>query len=295
MYTTQTMNIEHFKIDVFDTNKNANHLLPDGETLYRVMPVGQFLVMLESKKNTLVSPTLWEDPYENIIKNSKVNYMDNQAMLKMMNREVVSQKWNKVVDLNWQNWYGQCWTHTEESDALWRSFTHNKEVRCVKIKTSINKLKQSIESYQEDVDCYMCDVQYITPTQGFYEAGVMSVYYECINGKTTNTIEDDIRYKELALLLTKREAFRNENEFRMLAYKKSNDNEDKCFNYDIDPNALIEEIEFDPWVPEYQHKAYKNMVKMMGYQGNIEFSKLYANLDKSDNPYIFFREIYSNL
>jgi len=62
--------------------------------VYRVVSVLRLLELFRARKNVLVQPGKWEDPFENFI-------------------------------VRRQRIYGQCWTRQTYSDAVWRIYSHN--------------------------------------------------------------------------------------------------------------------------------------------------------------------------
>ena len=70
--------------------------------IFRVLAVNRLFQLFEKKINVLVNPKLWEDPFENFIMNS-TGEMENGEMFSVGFRD---------------NFYGQCWTKTRESDGI---------------------------------------------------------------------------------------------------------------------------------------------------------------------------------
>lgn len=81
----------------------------------------------EIKQNGLVSPKLWDDPFENFFLNctAVTNEGEYVNMSSLAN-----------------SWYGQCWTYNQDSDAMWRIYSPKKDG--VKVSTTIRKLFSSI-------------------------------------------------------------------------------------------------------------------------------------------------------
>jgi hypothetical protein len=106
------MNIDNL-LDIVD---------PDA-AIYRIFPKRRFLELIRSRKNALVSPRLWDDPFENFFLRS----------------EVVGPEGERIsIEGIAKDWYGQCWTLNEDTDAMWRIYSHDKGG--IKIKTTIRKL-----------------------------------------------------------------------------------------------------------------------------------------------------------
>ena len=100
--------------------------------IYRIISYDRFLEMFDSCKNTLVKPKLWEDTFENITLKSKLRYPCGSEI---------------VLDTH-ERLYGQCWTTSKASDAMWRIYSPDK--RSVRIRTTINKLLTSIDIANAD-------------------------------------------------------------------------------------------------------------------------------------------------
>ena len=94
--------------------------------LFRIYSRNRFLDMLRTRRNALVKPRLWDDPFENFFLRSRV---------RGPNGEEIS------IESIAENWYGQCWTLNEDTDAMWRIYSHDKEG--VKVRTTIRKLFDS--------------------------------------------------------------------------------------------------------------------------------------------------------
>ena len=104
---------------------NAINLTLD-TPIYRIFRYERFVELLKSGKNTLVRPSTWEDPFENVLFNHQ--YLDASG---------------KEIDLSSirDSWYGQCWTDKEaECDGLWRVYSDNGKNRSVRVKTTVRKI-----------------------------------------------------------------------------------------------------------------------------------------------------------
>lgn len=238
------------------------------ECLYRIMPLSQFMAMLIYGKNILLHPSSWEDPFEKLIEKFTVNLVDEPEI--------------EPFHLDWDHWYGQCWTLQAVSDGLWRSFTHNKEVRSVKIKTTIGKLMNSYKpSASNKTILYVGKVNYSSEQNFLNESISLSKHYVKCLGIIDPSPKEIQHLCELSLLTLKRDAFEYENEFRLLAYR-SKGYKKQSWGYNINVNELINEVEFDPWTPEYEQQLYKDLLsKKLGFEGDVNFSPLYKELGES--------------
>src|SRR5437773_1681779 len=89
--------------------------------IYRVFRLGRFLEMLKQRTNTLVRPALWEDPWE-------------EWWSSLVRKRIGTAAPADV--------FGQCWTTSKESDAMWRVYAPLRDG--VKVCTTVGALRQSI-------------------------------------------------------------------------------------------------------------------------------------------------------
>lgn len=110
----------------FDREKSLLSLrLSDLElNVYRVFSIERLIEIFETRKNNLVKPTLWDDPFENFL----------------FKQENLGTKW-KFSQYR-ERFYGQCWIlNTSETDALWRVYSPLKNG--VRVKTTLGKLYET--------------------------------------------------------------------------------------------------------------------------------------------------------
>lgn len=244
------------------------------QELYRVMTLEQFLGMLLSHTNTLLHTDCWEDPYEKLIRKSTIEWQEGSYI--------------NANTLNWSRWYGQCWSSIKESDGIWRAFTHNKEVRCVKIKTTREKLEKCCTTLTDaNIDFYLDAVNYVVESQEQYNVGLNSWFAHYLNDNKPMTEEEIQRIAELSLLMTKRIAFEHESEVRLLAYNKNEASEDVALSYHVDVFDLIDEIEFDPWAPKHAIGTYMELMRLLQIKCEVKFSELYKEVNAEEKGYKF--------
>lgn len=263
------------------SNLSSNTHFADETKLYRVMPIGQLIDMLISKKNTLVHPTLWEDPYEKLIEKSEIGIWVNS--------------YNKLFTskLDWERCYAQCWSTKKESDAIWRSFSHNGLIRCAKIRTTKGKLCKSTIHYSNPkriVNFSIDRVHYVSMN------GNLKAFYSTLSQLFKERLDDrdDVQIQEpilKSLLLIKRREFKHEEEVRLTAYTTLGQTSPNTLSYDIQESlkeGLIEEIVLDPWTPDYMVKSYIELLKKYSNlsKRKIKKSKLYKDIEKDFPLYL---------
>lgn len=251
--------------------------------LFMILPLERFLQMLKNKQNTLVQPSSWDDPFEKMINKSAIirgdllNYFDNEKKTE--------------VKFNSNNWYGQCWSKSEESDALWRVFTKNKAQRCVKIESSYGLLNRSLDEYKE-----YCNKKSSAPKAKMfideiqYAKSITDDYAEKLDKlikkyrKETETLEQCFA---LSMLLIKRKAFSHEEEIRILAHVDSRERyklmDKTVFPYFFNPGDMIVKVELDPWTPAGTEQIIADAINNSNeyLKLKIEKSHLYEDIPET--------------
>lgn len=224
--------------------------------IFRYYELIDLIYLLIEKKNKLVKPERWDDPYENILLKQILRTKDGvEYHLHELRKE----------------YYAQCWTlNKDESDALWRIYSPNKSR--IRVRTTIGKLYETF--------CKGCD-------NGGASRFIGKVNYKSKDDITTflndpktikQTISDNEEKKLVKTLLVKRNEFVHENEIRLIyrGNERRDDLENPIFCYDIDPSYLIEEILFDPRIDKTFYYYHKNIIqKELNFDGEIKMSDLY--------------------
>ncbi len=219
--------------------------------IYRVLEVPLLFDLLETKRIGLVAPKLWDDPYEDFLRHVYGMSTEFNGM------RVSFERCAEYI-------FGQCWTFNNETDALWRIYSPNRDR--VKIKTTILKLKKSIEKIKtEDFHSYIGKIKYLT------EKTIIKKMSSGVKQPAKYLYENDTLIREY--YLTKRNTFENEKEVRLIVrlpetkenYKntiyQNPDNLDICYLPLNNPIELIDEIVFDPRMSDSLVKAYTHYLK----------------------------------
>lgn len=189
------------------------------EPIYRIFQLKWFNQLLEDEENTLVKPLLWDDPYENYILNHKVSTQQGPA--NNMSRNFI---------------HGQCWTLKNESDALWRIYSNNKDG--IKVKTTIKKL---FKSFYQGCRKY---------TNQFCFIGKVQYDNELLFNQLQREFENSQGYSidgslEAKTFLHKRELFSYEEEIRIISFRWEK-GADKLLKIPCKPLELIDKIILHP-------------------------------------------------
>jgi hypothetical protein len=171
------------------------------EPIFRVFPKNWLIDALTKKKNALVKPELWDDPFENFIFKQTAETIDGRTVLFETIRE---------------NYYGQCWTLNEaETDALWRIYSPNKDG--FRVKTTIRKIFDAFYDPMHDkamISFFIGRILYEDESEikrNFEEPKFF-----------TNLILDSSAKGQVETLLIKRNEFKHENELRLILSAHTN-------------------------------------------------------------------------
>jgi len=217
--------------------------------VYRIISTERLYQLFGQRRNVLVRPSKWEDPFENFILNARGRLTDGT-----------------VVRFGFNNdFFGQCWTLQNASDAMWRIYSPNKEG--VRIRTTVRKLATGLAALLGEwahVQAFIGRVQYLRKKE---------------LTKFANTVlQGGISPAALArTLLVKRRAFLHEKEVRLLYLEKDKTPTEDLFAYDIDPHVLIEQIMVDPRLTKDDADKLKaDIAAKTNFKGEIKRSLLYA-------------------
>jgi hypothetical protein len=219
--------------------------------IYRIISLSRLEELFETRRNVLVKPHKWEDPFENFILRSKVKLPTGE-----------------IIEYNFHNWlYGQCWSFHKASDAMWRIYSPKSDG--VRIRTTLKKLAESFFQSQKTKHEFKCAI-----------GKVLYLKEKELKDYANNTFDDyGITLKNLfSGLLVKRPAFKHENEVRLL-YCSIDDNEPNSdiFSYVIEPHSLITQIMIDPRLDQKKANSLKNHIKnKTKFKGDIRRSLLYS-------------------
>jgi hypothetical protein len=242
-------------------NRNIIRISEDelDKPIYRVFSKHWLIDALTKKKNALVKPRLWDDPFENFIFNSTA---ETDTGLQV------------GFDTIRENFYGQCWTFsTEESDALWRIYSPKKDG--FRVKTTIRKMFDTFYDAKHQwamIAFYIGRIQYETESEirDYFENPDNLKYF----------IFDSSGNGQIETLLVKRMEFKHENELRLIFAGHSDwyDTTLNSYEFPIDINFHFDEILADPRMDDDNPTTFSDSVKeirALGYNNPIEKSKLY--------------------
>ncbi|EHN68520.1 DUF2971 domain-containing protein [Aliivibrio fischeri] len=110
------------------------------EDLYRYLSFEKFLSLCETSSHVFIQPSAWDDPWENVIS----DLLNPCAQLNL----------SLTPKAFYDNVFMSCWSLLDESDAMWRIYSPNKNG--VKIKINLS----SFEFLQGTTEVFARKVQY---------------------------------------------------------------------------------------------------------------------------------------
>lgn len=207
--------------------------------LYRIMDFSRVVQIFEKKELYFANPSTWDDPYEQLIKHSRDHAL-----------------------------FGQCWSRSSTSDALWRIYSQNG--MGVRISTTEEKLRAVIRAgIKENAYRYKLDsVEYVSLKDLNAKAKEIAA-----NQKDILVVGEAVK-----MLYVKRSAFSHENEVRATIYCPSEAKTEgrKGISISVDPHSFINRILLDPRASDELVDAFKFYFKTkVGFKGEVTRSVLY--------------------
>lgn len=193
----------------------SNNINPD-DHLFRYISLAQFISMIENRKLYLKKVKLWDDPWE---------APDEQLPLVREDGKPVF-----TESLIVSSTVGQCWTYEKDSDAMWRIYSPDRQGVMI-----------------ETVAKNFCLIENLNRA-----SLARVIYYNKDNYiEKRNEVANNRSYMFVGDMALKREAFKHENEVRLLLclqdYHEFGDVwKIPVVGFDIDPNQFILSITFDP-------------------------------------------------
>jgi hypothetical protein len=220
--------------------------------IYRIFSVKRFKELIESKRLVLVNPDKWDDPFENFF--LKANAVEPSGAL--VSLETLA-----------KSWYGQCWTFTKDSDALWRIYSSNKDG--IRVTTTIRKLFNQIWDADDKFN-----------TLNYFIGGVTYKSRSEIEELMNNTSFSDIAFGGqnngfAKLLCLKRNEFSHESEVRILVNDNNKHGKNGCYEIEIEYQNIFEEICLDPRLEDREFQNLKNEIQKFSGAIPVTQSELY--------------------
>lgn len=222
-------------------------------TIYRTYNRARFETLLATNTDSLIRPSKWDDPFENFL----------------LARSIVTAANGIPVSLESlaNDWYGQCWTITEESDAIWRIYSPKKNA--IRVAARLGDLLDGLASVavHPSLQAFVGRVLYWTEADIQNHVSNLTFTKLALGGTNDGFAE---------LLCIKREAFEHEREVRLLF----NDNHPSLANngvlpYHFDCKTLLRGVTLDPRLSKLSVTRRCNKLKRQGLITKSVQSQLY--------------------
>lgn len=225
--------------------------------VYRVFTYDRIEQVFRERALGLLRPRKWEDPFENFILGAEGTLQDGTP-----------------YNIGFrEDYFGQCWSLTKESDAMWRIYSPQKDG--VKVKTTIRKLFQpvfeaggiskTIEGDDWNMSSFIGKVK--------YQSSKSLVAMLKNDVRMNSKVLDQSGWGQASTFYFKRYAFKHENEVRII-YRNPN-NAGDVVNIPVDPNLLFDEIVLDPRMGDQEVLDLKTKLLDWGYAKKVTQSGLY--------------------
>ena len=231
--------------------------------VYRIYALDRFKSLVAAKEDALVHPTKWDDPFENfMLARTEVRDETSRTSIKLTN----------LAD----DWYGQCWSLTTESDAMWRIYSPSGAGHGVKVRTTIRKLFDNLRAVgpaEWPQQFFVGRIRYVSQAEldklmsGLTFAGVAA------GGQSTGFAD---------LLCIKRDTFAHEDEVRLIFQDMALTEPPRArlgaggvFKYAFDPHFMFDEVVADPRLEDVDFLRIKAELQASGCHLPIYKSFLY--------------------
>ncbi|HXB71362.1 MAG TPA: hypothetical protein VNY05_24210 [Candidatus Acidoferrales bacterium] len=240
------------------------------EPIERTVRLKYLFEDLRNQHLTIVRPSAWDDPFENLITRFAYTFRAADGRLQQ-----------HFFDLSHYNVFAQCWSHSIESDALWRIYstvdrdhtgTNSTEAvpwEGVKVRTTSRRLLAALCRSNQDVeaDVYLGTVEYTSATN------IRDWIKGIVQTDGPNAFPDSV--SQAKVLLLKREPFAHEREVRLIFLNARRPLSDQLLRLHLDPNEAFESMMLDPRLADADAAQRTEQLRAAGYWGSITKSDLY--------------------
>ena len=202
--------------------------------VYKYMPLENALRTLETQSLWFTNPESWKDPFEK----------------RFLNAKYISK--GKEAAFNWKDrLFCTCVTQTISSEAFWHTYSQGEIGVEFRIDRAV--LLDELKKHSSTYDIFIGKVEYMKTTDIKQELKKIPFNPPISVGVNTNEFAS-------RLFLLKRNAFRYEDELRIILLKQNKTQEKGItLKYNCDNTKLIRRIILDPNLKEYTYKTLKEV------------------------------------
>lgn len=119
--------------------------------IYRFISFESFVDLIQKRELAFINPTLWDDPYEGFIFAAMETETGKKRILNFLSKNFPKNQIPTLAILEtfYPNLFAQSWTKKDESDALWRIYSHGS--KALRIETSLSKIEELKKVRAKDV------------------------------------------------------------------------------------------------------------------------------------------------
>lgn len=229
--------------------------------LYKHMSLENALTTLNNHTLWFANPTIWKDPFESRFVTA--NYQEN----------------GKKIEFPWiDRVFCACFTETAASEAFWTPYSQQQIG--VEFRVNRKELLKVLKSYADQYDIYIGKVEYMLTSQ--IKGALNAIpFSKPIPGKKT---------KEwwARLLLLKRNAYKYEDEIRIIIVKRDKTLEKGIqLQYNCPDTSLIESIVLDPTIGVHTENLLKDI-----FANKYAFTPIINSLGKKQ-PRVLKSQLYA--
>ncbi len=178
--------------------------------LYRIISFPNFVNLIENKKERYVQPIIWEDTHEAYMLRLLEDSTKRKDIIKALYNDIFDKDICNVIYNYFKLWsarwrcYGQCWSKTSESDALWRIYSYDK--MSIRIETTDEEIEYLFNNQKilDEYQLILDDVKYDFKLEKGLQFQIKAL-------KENKKVTDPFFHK--------REAFKHENEKRVILFR----------------------------------------------------------------------------
>ena len=237
--------------------------------IYRIFPLWFLEEALRLRQLVFVTPSSWEDPFE---------VVGDAIAVDTRRGDRIEQT---IINQSLPPAFAQCWSMTEESDALLRAYSrvvkdpHFRRNTCprdegVRVRSTPRKLFQALNEGNpsgQKGHWFLGSVKYLD------REGVLQEIANAIGAHGLHVFE--VPSNRAKLLLLKRDAFSHEAEVRAIFVQDDAAQRGPILRVPIDPSKVFDDISFDPRLEVFERREREAVVKSLGYTGTISDTGLY--------------------
>ena len=243
--------------------------LDGSRDVYKYIPLKYLKILIKDSKLRIDKVTTWEDPYENfLLKNNFYTDTELYGEVPVSTEEVLERT------------YGQSWTSSKESDAMWRiysKYTQNAEEKNISYLDEVAvRVKIKVDNLFDIV--YTVDECMATTSIGEVEYLSDDKVNEFLDTKELTTNPNNIKWDTdpINCLYIKRLPFSHEAEVRIIILHDTEQQKEKFLSYDISDLSVFEEFILDPRLEDDEVTFITNELVQLGVdKGKVAKSSLY--------------------